>query len=90
VYTEFNGIKKENPSWMYKTLEVVNKDGGRHCQEFLKNPNRDNYKGWLNGEGLRPLEEGESMKRKKVDNSGLRAKVKEKFYKDSSITIKGV
>lgn len=88
AYLNFNGIKKEDPNWLNKTLEVVDKDGGPHCQEFLKYPNRKNYNSWLKGEGLRPLEEGESMKLKKRDTSDLRKRVTEKFRKDNALTVK--
>ena len=45
-YKSFNGIKKEDPDWLNQTLEVVDKDGGAHCQEFLKHPTRRSYNGW--------------------------------------------
>ena len=88
VYLNFNGIKKEDPMWLNGTLEVVNKDGGPHCQDFLKNPNRSNYKSWMKGEGLRPLEEGESTKLKKRDTSDLKNRVMNKFNKNNRLTVR--
>lgn len=49
----------EHPGWLRDTLEVVDKEGGRHCQEFLHNPSRENYRDWMRGEGIRPMERGE-------------------------------
>ncbi len=88
AYLTFNGIKKEDPSWLNDTLEVVDKDGGIHCQEFLKSPTRSNYNSWLKGEGLRPFEQGESMKLKKRDTTDLRKRVMKKFVDDNKISIR--
>lgn len=87
-YLSFNGIKKEDPNWLNDTLEVVNKDGGTHCQEFLKHPTRRTYNSWLKGEGLRPLERGESTKLKNRDTSGLRKRVMDRFKKDNVIKVR--
>jgi len=88
MYQCFNGMKSENPTWLYDTLKVVDKDGGKHCQEFLKNPNRDNYKNWMKGEGLRPIEKGEKLRSKEIDTSGIRSAVHNKFKTDNAITIR--
>lgn len=46
--------------WIRSVTEVVDKDPSkRHCQEFLKNPTRDNYKIWIRKEGFRHIEAGE-------------------------------
>lgn len=87
-YLSFNGIKKEDPNWLRDTLEVVDKDGGQHCQDFLKNPTRSNYHGWMKGEGLRPLEEGEPMKLKKRNTSERRSRVMENFKKNNKLTVR--
>jgi hypothetical protein len=52
-------LASESPDWIKSIREVVDKDGGRHCQEFLKDPTRVNYKKWMCGEGVRHLEVGE-------------------------------
>ena len=88
AYLTFNGIKKEDPNWLNSTLEVVDKDGGIHCQEFLKNPTRGNYNSWLKGEGLRPFEQGESMKLKKRDTTDLRKRVMKKFVDNNKISVR--
>ena len=51
-------------AWVSSVLEVVDKHStDPHCTEFLKHPTRSNYKNWMKGEGLRPLEPGEKVKR---------------------------
>jgi hypothetical protein len=52
-------LASESPDWIKSIREVVDKDGGCHCQEFLKDPTRDNYKKWMVGENVRHLETGE-------------------------------
>ena len=53
-------LANESPDWIKSIREVVEKGSDKpHCQEFLKNPTRDNYKKWMKGEGLRHLEAGE-------------------------------
>jgi len=52
-------MASESPDWIKSIREVVNKEGGSHCQQFLKDPTRDNYKAWMTKEGIRHLEVGE-------------------------------
>jgi len=48
---------EQDPAWIKTVLEVVDKDSGKpHCDRFLKNPTRSNYRAWMKGEGLRPME----------------------------------
>jgi len=55
-----SNLASESPDWIKSIREVVEKGSDKlHCQEFLKNPTRDNYKKWMKGEGLRHLEVGE-------------------------------
>lgn len=89
IYSKFNGIKNNAPDWMKDTLKVVDKEGGKHCQEFLKHPTRDTYKNWMKGEGLRPIEHGEKLAKPDKDTSGIRKRVKENFVKSNSITVRG-
>jgi len=50
----------DNAEWIRTVTDVVDKDPNKpHCQEFLKNPTRSNYKKWMKGEGIRPMEKGE-------------------------------
>lgn len=52
-------VASESPAWIKSIREVVNKEGGQHCQEFLKDPTRDNYRKWMKTEGIRHIEAGE-------------------------------
>ncbi len=53
-------------AWIKTLHEVVDKDSNKpHVVEFLKSPTRENYKRWMNGEGIRHLESGEKMARPK-------------------------
>ena len=93
VYRQFNGIKHDAPDWLKDTLEVVDKDGGHHCQNFLNRPNRRNYESWMKGEGLRPMEEGEKLKKgpTKKEKAERRTRhlheLKTNFKKRNAITI---
>lgn len=89
VYISFNGIKHTAPDWLKSVTEVVDKDGGMHCQEFLKHQDRSTYENWMKTEGLRPMEPGESMKRDKTNTSSIRKAVKDKFKQDNTIAIGG-
>jgi len=42
--------------WLPSVLEVVDKEGGPHCQRFLHSPTRANYKAWMKGENIVPME----------------------------------
>jgi hypothetical protein len=47
----------EDAPWLKTVLEVVSKDDDApHVVRFRENPTRSNYKAWMKGEGLRPLE----------------------------------
>lgn len=95
VYNNFRGIAHEAPDWMRGVLDVVNKEGGPHCQEFLKNPNRKNWKAWMEGEGIRPMEEGEEKVGRKYGKEGrtkeekiqLRNRLLKRLQKREAITI---
>lgn len=53
-------LASESPEWIKSIRDVVEKNSGKpHCQEFLKDPTRDNYKKWMKGEGVRHMEAGE-------------------------------
>jgi putative FmdB family regulatory protein len=58
----------DSASWLPSVLEVVQKDSDKpHVQAFLKDPTRANYKAWMKGEGIRPLENGERHEKPKLD-----------------------
>ena len=58
----------DSAGWLPSVLEVVEKDSTKpHVQAFLKDPTRANYKAWMKGEGIRPLENGEKHEKFKLD-----------------------
>jgi putative FmdB family regulatory protein len=47
----------EDAPWIRSVLDVVDKDSkAPHVVAFRNNPTRQNYKAWMKGEGIRPLE----------------------------------
>lgn len=55
-----SNLASESPDWVKSIREIVEKGSDKlHCNEFLKNPTRDNYKKWMKGEGVRHIEAGE-------------------------------
>ena len=52
----------EDAAWIRSVREVVDKEGGKASQQFLRDPTRANYKKWMKDTGLRPLESGERRK----------------------------
>ena len=45
----------QDANWLKSVVEVVDKDPSKpHCQEFIKNPTRRNWKAWMKGEGIKP------------------------------------
>jgi len=79
----------DNAGWLSSVLEVVDKEGGPHCQQFIKDPTRANYKAWMKGEGLRPLESGERSKPEPVDISGIQKKMVERLRERKKIVVRG-
>ena len=79
----------QDADWIRSVREVVDKDGGPHCQEFLKDPTRDNYRKWMKGEGLRPLEPGEKpMKPEPVSFDHLHKKMQERGRERNRLTVR--
>lgn len=87
-------MSNEDAAWIRSVKEVVDKDGGAHCQAFLKDPTRSNYKNWMKGEGLRPLEPGEekmkrvSEKERKATHKRLTEYAAKKLKERRSITVR--
>ena len=67
----------QDVDWVKDVREVVDKEGGRECQEFLKNPTRSNHKNWMKAKKLRVYEPGEKHK-KDINLSKVRKEVTEK------------
>lgn len=69
----------QTTSWLPSVLEVVEKNSGKaHCEEFLKDPTRKNYKRWMKSEGLRHLEPGE--KAEKSDETAIHKTITKEVY----------
>ncbi|MYL84872.1 zinc ribbon domain-containing protein [Desulfovibrio aerotolerans] len=50
--------------WLASVAAVAEKDSDKpHVRAFLAEPSRANYRRWIRGEGIRPLEDGESRRR---------------------------
>lgn len=63
-YPSVGAILGDEAGWLNSVTEVVDKQGGEHCQRFLADPTRDNYKKWMKGSGVRPMESGEERRSK--------------------------
>jgi len=70
----------QDAEWIRSVREVVDKEGGAHCQEFLKNPTRGNYNKWKKVEGVRDFEQGE--KPRKPDPVDVAAITKDVWRRD--------
>lgn len=78
----------EDADWIRSVRLVVDKRGGAHCQEFLQNPTRSNYKAWMKGEGLRPLEDNEPMRPPKFDHAGHMEKVLRAYKRRTALEVR--
>ena len=59
-------LGNDDARWISSVLEVVDKESNAlHTREFIKNPNRTNYRAWMKGEGLRPFDPGEKRSKPK-------------------------
>ena len=77
----------QDAPWIRSVREVVDKDGGPHCQEFLKHPTRDNLNNWMKVEGVRHFEKGEPIKPTPTDTSKIEKEVWEKHRKRHRIEV---
>ena len=70
IFSSGHNHPNEDAEWIRSVLEVVDKEGGRAAQEFLKRPTRTNYQEWMKETGLRHLEPGERPKRPQEPDLG--------------------
>lgn len=85
----------EDAPWIRTVLEVVNKDDpAPHVQEFVHNPTRTNYKRWMKGEGIVPVDYTEKggppeYKRpeRKLDNRQIADAMMKALQKHRAISI---
>ena len=55
---------RADADWLESVAVVAEKDSDKpHVRAFLAEPSRANYRRWMQGEGLRPLEDGEGRSR---------------------------
>lgn len=86
-------VMGDEAAWLQSVTEVVDRDGGQHCQEFIKDPTRSNYEKWMKKEGIRPLEPGEggvnrkTAAQKAADRKERREEVFKKHHKRKAITL---
>ncbi len=81
----------DDSDWVRSVLEVVSKDSTEHhVVEFRNNPNRTTLKAWLKGQGLRHMESGEEIykKRPPMDMTRHHEKVYEALRRDDMITVR--
>ena len=80
----------ESASWIPSVLEVVDKKSkAPHVQSFLKDPTRSNYREWMRGEGIRPLENGERSEKFKFDSDRHAEKIMEMKVKRERYEVRG-
>jgi putative FmdB family regulatory protein len=80
----------EDADWIKSVTAVVDKDStAPHCREFLKNPTRSNYKAWMQGEGIRPMERGEvASKPPPVDMDRHTRAVMERYKQRTALELR--
>lgn len=55
----------DDAGWIKTVVEVVDKDSqAPHVAEFRRNPTRENMRKWMQGEGIRHLEDNEKPNRR--------------------------
>lgn len=63
-YPSIGAILGDEAAWLKSVTEVVDHEGGAHCQRFIADPTRENYKKWMKESKIRPMEPGEEKRRK--------------------------
>lgn len=53
-------LGNQDAPWLRSVLDVVDRESTKpHVREFIANPSRENYKKWMKGEGVRPMDHKE-------------------------------
>lgn len=64
---------RADADWLVSVTDVVEKDSDKpHVRAFLAEPSRANYRRWMRGEKLRPLESGEGRTPSARDSAAAR------------------
>lgn len=89
-------IANDAPGWLRSTLEVVDRSNpASHVQEFVKQPTRANYRAWMKGEGIRPLDHTEhgapptARKPDSVDLSRVYREVMDRYRGRQRLEVRG-
>ena len=83
-------IFNNDAAWIKSVTEVVDKEGGAHCQRFLKDPTRENMREWMKKEGIRHYEAGEPIKPSQPDMSRVHREVLDKHRARNRIVVGGL
>lgn len=50
-------LGNQDAPWIRSVLDVVDRESKKpHVRAFIENPTRENYKKWMKGEGIRPVD----------------------------------
>ena len=85
---------QEAPAWLRSVLDVVDRDNpAKHVQDFVKNPTRANYKAWMKGEGIRPMDSNVNgappiYRKPERDTSDIRREVMDKHIARRRIEVR--
>lgn len=89
-------LGNQDASWLKSVLDVVDRENpAPHVQAFVKNPTRSNYKAWMKGEGIRPMDHTEggapprAHKPEPVDMSRVHREVMERFRERNRVEVRG-
>lgn len=85
----------QDAPWLKSVLEVVDRDSkAPHVQAFVRNPTRENYRAWMKGEGIRPMDHTEhggpplARKPPEPDLANLRRLVTEAHFQRKRIEVR--
>lgn len=86
----------QDAPWLKSVLDVVDKTNpAAHVQAFVKNPTRDNYRAWMKGEKIAPMDYTEhggpptAKRPPEVDTAGIRREVLERYRDRNRIEVRG-
>ena len=86
----------QDADWIKSVVDVVDKESPRqHVRDFVKNPNRETYKAWMKGEGIKPMDYTEhgappvARKPPDPDLSGLTQRLVERHRERNRLEVKG-
>lgn len=87
-------LGNQDATWIKSVLDVVDKDSTKpHVKAFRENPNRENYKAWMKGEGIRPADHTDHgappvVRKPHVDRSRINEEVFRRFRERSRLEVR--